>query len=749
MPIDDAYISSGSPAINYGSLTSLQVDGSPVRNFLIKFEVAGVNNRPVSQAVLRIFNIDASSVGGDFYPVSDNTWQEEAVTWNNAPTADTTLLASLGSVSTTNWYEVDLTSYITGDGTYSLRISSTATNGADYFSKEGTEPPQLVISVDNISPTATNTPGPSPTPTATNTPGPSPTPTATSTPTPQTSSNPFYASFSNSYLVGGVSYRDEDILLFDGSTWSMYFDGSDVGLSADVYAFNILDEDSILLAFNDLTVVGGKTFAPTDIARFDATSLGSTTSGSFSMYFNGIDVGLDLSAEEIDAMDILPDGTVLISTRGSATVPGLTGMSDEDIMAFTPTMLGDSTSGTWTLYFDGSDVGLGDLNDEDINAISVNSNGTIYISTFGNFDVAGISGSDEDVFICFPSSLGTITACIFSTTIYFDGSSWGVDVEDIHGIDLISTGPVPTLTPTQTSTPTFTPSPTYTPTPGPSLTPTQTPTITPTPDSVVFVGAGDISTCTNDHDEETAQLIDNIPGSVYALGDNVYQNGTLDEYNNCYDPTWGRFKDRTYPSIGNHEYQTPGAVGYYSYFGSNAGDPTEGYYSFDLGAWHIIVLNSNCGEVGGCDTNDPQGQWLQADLAANPSTCTLAMMHHPLYTSNGGGYSRVQSFWEVLHQAGTDIVLSGHQHNYERFALQDSNGMADPGRGIREFVVGTGGYSLFPSNWSQILPNSEVRASDTYGVLKLTLNPNSYNWEFVPIAGQTFTDSGTDFCVTP
>ncbi|MFN2263559.1 MAG: DNRLRE domain-containing protein [Anaerolineales bacterium] len=766
IPVDDATIASGSPLVNYGSETSLSVDNSPITHFLIKFYVSGVNKRPVTSAILRLYNIDPSTQGGDFYPVSDNSWQEETINWDNAPPAGTPALASLGSVSTTNWYEVDLTSFITGDGTYSLRISTTATNGADYFSKEGSESPQLLIAVDNTLPTATNTPGPSPTPTATNTPGPSPTPTATSTPIPQASNNPLYVSFSSTYVVGGVAYRDEDILSFDGSTWSMFFDGSDVGVGgADIYAFYILDQDSILMAFNNPMVLDGISFEPTDIALFDATELGSTTAGTFSMYFNGIDVGLDTTADYLDALDVLPDGRLLMSPRGSASIPGLTGVADEDILAFTPSSLGDTTSGSWALYFDGSDVGLGASNDGDINALDVDSNGAIYLSTLGDFSVGGISGADEDVFVCNPLSLGDTTACDFSPQIYFDGSTWGLDADDIHGIALPSGTQVPTQTPTSTptsgpsptptntATPTNTPTATSTPTPGPSPTPTNTatPTNTPTPTSTpsanteVFVGAGDIAGSSNDHDEETAQLIESIPGTVFTLGDNVYPDGTIDEYNTYYDETWGRFKNRTYPSVGNHEYQTPGAAGYFEYFGAAAGDPSEGYYSFDLGSWHIVVLNSNCSDVS-CDTNSPQGQWLQADLAANPSVCTLAIFHHPLFSSNSSS-TRGQSFWEILYQAGADIVLNGHVHNYERFGLQNPNGVADPGRGIREFIVGTGGRSH--ANSYNKAPNSEVFNSDTYGVLKLSLHQTSYDWEFVPIAGQTFVDFGSGVCVNP
>jgi hypothetical protein len=300
----------------------------------------------------------------------------------------------------------------------------------------------------------------------------------------------------------------------------------------------------------------------------------------------------------------------------------------------------------------------------------------------------------------------------------------------------------PTATPTNTGTPTNTP------TAGPSPTPTNTstPTSTPSGESVVFVGAGDIADCSGD-DEATAQLLDNIPGTVYTLGDNAYPSGTAAQYTNCYDPTWGRHKSRTHPTVGDNDYNTSGAVPYYNYFGAAAGNPNEGWYSYNLGSWHIIVLNSNCSEIGGCSPSSAQGQWLQADLAANSSACILAMHHDPYFSSKGGD-ADMQDFWDPLYQAGADIVLSGHRHMYERFAQQNPNGVADPGRGIRQFVVGTGGSGL-TSSPSSSAPNSQVRNNNTHGVLKLTLHANSYDWQFIPVAGQTFTDSGTTQCVTP
>ena len=258
----------------------------------------------------------------------------------------------------------------------------------------------------------------------------------------------------------------------------------------------------------------------------------------------------------------------------------------------------------------------------------------------------------------------------------------------------------------------------------------------------VLVGAGDISNCSRTQDEATAQLLDNISGTVFTLGDNVYPDGTASQFSDCYGPTWGRHKDRTKPVPGNHDYHVNGASAYYNYFGAAAGDPNKGYYSYNLGAWHIIALNSEVGYSAG----SAQEQWLKADLAANQSVCTLAYWHHPRFSSGQhGNNTRSQPFWEALYDAGADVVLSGHDHTYERFTPQNPNGQADADRGIREFVVGTGGAGLYP--FTSIQPNSQVRNNTTYGVLKLTLHATSYDWQFIPIAGQSFTDSGTGNCV--
>jgi hypothetical protein len=260
------------------------------------------------------------------------------------------------------------------------------------------------------------------------------------------------------------------------------------------------------------------------------------------------------------------------------------------------------------------------------------------------------------------------------------------------------------------------------------------------------VGAGDIATCDGDADARTAALLDGIPGTVFTLGDNAYRDGTAREFTRCYGPTWGGVRSRTRPVIGNHEYHTRDAAGFFGYFGAAAGPPGRGYYSYEAGSWHVVVLNSNCTSVaGGCGTGSPQQRWLAADLARG-ARCTVAMTHHPLFTSAATHppSTEIRPLVQTLYDAGVEVLLSGHNHVYERFAPQTPVGRRDTARGIRQFVVGTGGAGLYP--FGRPAPHSEVRDNETFGVLRLTLRPGSYRWDFIPVRGAEFTDTGSGTC---
>ena len=262
----------------------------------------------------------------------------------------------------------------------------------------------------------------------------------------------------------------------------------------------------------------------------------------------------------------------------------------------------------------------------------------------------------------------------------------------------------------------------------------------------VLVGAADIADCTKDGDSKTADLLDGIPGTVFAVGDLV-QDGTTDQFHDCYGPTWGRHFDRTMPAVGNREYETPGAMPYFDYFGAAAGEQGKGWYSYDFGTWHVVVLNSMC-HVIDCDEGSEQERWLRADLAAADAECIAAFWHHPRFTSgySRGGSSTTGALFEALYDHGADLLISGHTHFYERFARQDPRGRLDA-TGVRQFIAGTGGHA-FTAFHSVDTPaqHSEVRNNKTNGVLKLTLRAGDYDWQFVPVAGQSFTDAGTDTC---
>ena len=265
--------------------------------------------------------------------------------------------------------------------------------------------------------------------------------------------------------------------------------------------------------------------------------------------------------------------------------------------------------------------------------------------------------------------------------------------------------------------------------------------------SATLLAAGDIGSCTAAA-AATGALVARHRGTVATLGDNAYPNGTPDDFARCYDPVWGRVLSRTRPAAGNHDYLTPGAAGYFGYFGRRAGNPPRGYYTYRLRAWRAIVLNSNCDAVGGCGNGSPQEEWLRAILRAHRVRCTLAYWHHPRFsTGSHGDDVSSDAFWRDLYAAGADVVLTAHDHDYERFAPIGATGVVDQRYGVREFVVGTGGGELHPFFSDD--PALRARENTVFGVLRLVLRPRGYSWRFLPAAGGTFHDGGTARCHAP
>ncbi|HKO32769.1 MAG TPA: metallophosphoesterase [Candidatus Limnocylindria bacterium] len=256
------------------------------------------------------------------------------------------------------------------------------------------------------------------------------------------------------------------------------------------------------------------------------------------------------------------------------------------------------------------------------------------------------------------------------------------------------------------------------------------------PEPQVLLAVGDVATCESGADDAVAALASRLPGTIALLGDTVYDDGSTPEFRECFDPSWGQMRSRIRPAVGNHEYHTDAASGFFTYFGDAAGEAGKGWYSYDLGAWHVVVLNSNCGEDVECWSGTEQYAWLQSDLASFHGDCLLAYWHHPRWSSGRHGNSNwVGPFWDAIRDAGGDIVLSGHDHTYERVSVD----------GVREFVVGTGGKSHYPFTRSP-LPGTEARNDSTYGLLWLALGERTYQWQFLGLGDTGFADAGSGEC---
>jgi hypothetical protein len=643
----DAKVQQNSPNTNAGTSTDLEVINANNRSVesYLRFTVSGVAGT-IQTAVLRVYcTTDATKNGPPAYTTA-SSWSETGITWNNRPARTSGATDNKGSISTSTWVSYTVTPLLTGNGTYSFVLGGDSNDNVVFSSREGSNPPQLVVTFATNTPTATAAASPTRTPTRTPTQssGPTPTRTATSAFTPtrtptavntQAGGTSTFTSIADSYVDSSnasVNYGTATQIRVDGSpTVRSYLRFNIQGLSGTVTSATLrVYANSALSAGYDAYRVSDNTWTETGITYNNAPAFGSVIGSS-----------------------------------------------------------GSISANTWT---------------------SVNI--TSYITGNGTYNLG----------------LGTSNSTALSLASREAGANAPQIVIQTQG----GTAPTATRTPTAGSSPTATRTPTRTPTSASS--PTRTPTASA--GDPVFAGAGDISSCSNNNDEATAKLLDGISGTVFTAGDNAYDSGTITEYTNCYDPTWGRHKSRTKPVPGNHEYNTSGASGYFQYFNN-----PPAYYAYNLGAWRIYALNSEIDT----SASGAQGSWLQSDLAANPKQCVLAYWHKPRWSSGTthGSDSGLQALWQILYNAGADVVINGHEHNYERFAQMNASG-ATVSQGLREFVVGTGGIGHY--GFGSALSSSQLRNSTTFGVLKLTLHSNSYDWQFVPIAGSTFTDSGTTAC---
>jgi calcineurin-like phosphoesterase family protein len=805
----DAQVNESSPSANYGNSTYLQVDGAsdPDVESFIRFTVTGMSGT-IQNARLRVYDTTNGSTNGPAVYATGTSWTETGITWNNRPTRLSGALDNKGSISTSTWVEYDVTSWVQGNGMFSFVLAADSTDGVTFSSRQGAQPPQLMITLsDSLTstsgPNATDTSTPSITSTNSATPSSTNTPASTTTLTFITNTDA-YVNQSNP----STNYGSATALQVDGASdpdIESFIRFTVTGISGTIQSARLRVFDTTNGSTNGPAVYStGISWIETGITwnnRPARTSGAADNKGSIStntwveydvmslVAGNGT-FSFVLAADSTDGVTFSsrqgsqPPQLVITLTGSSTITPSFTA-TETATSSITPT---DTATATSTLSSTPTST------QGPITSLTFITNADAYVNqsnpstNYGNattLQVDGASDPDVEGFMRFVVTgiSGTVQSArlrVFTTTngstngpaVYSTGTSWietsitwnnrpartssvldnkgGISTNtwvEYNVTSLVagngtfsfvlaadSTDAV-TFSSRQGSQPpqlviTFISDVTLTPTP------TLTPTSTLSADDVIFVGAGDIASCDNNNDELTAQLLDAIPGTVFTLGDNVYDNGTFTQYTNCYDPTWGRHKSRTKPIPGNHEYNTSGAAGYFQYFNN-----IPAYYAYNLGNWRIYALNS---EID-VSASSPQVAWLQEDLAANPSQCVLAYWHKPRWSSGSthGSDINYQTLWQILYEAGAELVLTGHEHNYERFAEMNASGVAVL-PGLREFVVGTGGRSHY--SFGTILPASQVRDSSTYGVLKLILHTNGYDWQFIPVAGSTFTDSGSTDC---
>jgi calcineurin-like phosphoesterase family protein len=692
----DAQVEENNPDSNTGTSSDLEVINANNRSIesYLRFTVSGTSGT-IQNALLRVHSTTDSTRDGPEIYGSGSTWTETGITWNNRPALTSGAVDNKGSISKNTWVEYNVTALVTGNGTYSFVLAGDSNDNVIFSSREGSNPPQLVVTFNSstntpaVTQTSISTPTRTPTRTATLPSG--STPTNTRTPTPTQPSGP-------------TPTRTPTIALSATATFTRT-----PTAAGGTFTFTSIS-DSYVESSNPSTNYGSATQIRVDgspdvrsYLRFNVQGLsGAVISATLRVYANSaVTAGYD--AHSVSDNTWTESG---ITYNNAPPVGSVLGSS------------GNVNSNTWT---------------------SVNV--TSYITGNGTYNLGLTTSSSTALSLASREAGANAPQLVIQT---------GGGPAPTATRTPTSAGPTqtPTRTPTSASNPTQTPTrtPTRTPTSAsnPTATPTRTPTRTPTlaatatssAGDAVLVGAGDISTCSNNNDEATAKLLDGISGTVFNAGDNAYDSGTLSEYTNCYGPTWGRHKARTKPSPGNHEYQTSGASGYFQYFNNPAA-----YYAYNLGAWRIYSLNSEIDT----SASGAQGSWLQSDLAANPRACVLAYWHKPRWSSGSthGSDSGMQALWQILYNAGAEVVINGHEHNYERFAQMNATG-STVSQGLREFVVGTGGVGNY--GFGSALSSSQVRNSSTFGVLKLTLHSGSYDWQFVPIAGSTFTDSGSANC---
>lgn len=714
-PVADAWVNSTAPDKVSGTGYELQVDGSPVQIAYFNFNLSALAGTVISATLKLSVTSNGSVDGGSVSTVSDTSWTETTLTYNNRP-AISAPIVSIGAAPANQAVTVDVTSAVTSSGMLGLAVASTNGDGVSYASRENSLPPLLTVTVGTSTPTstATNTATATSTTTATSTSTATPTTTATATTT---------ATSTTTATATTTATSTPTATATDTATPTATATATNTATSTPT---------TTATSTPSPTPTGTPTSTQTFIFRptadaFANSSAPDTVSGT------GFEIPVDGSPDRLDYMTF--------------NVTGLTGTIISATLKLTT---------TWDGSVDGGSIGKVLDTSWTESTLTYNNRPAISPPSVSVGSIAPYQSVTKDVTAAITGN-GPAGFAISSTNS--DGVTYASRENTTPPVLTIVTGVFGTPTPTPTATATGTATGTATATATATATDTPTPTATPFSGPVIaaagdiscdptsthyFNGLGDPTHC---QQMATSNLLNNMqPTAVLTLGDNQYTQNTLAQFQAVFDGTWGRLKSIIHPAVGNHEYMTANAAGYFTYFGAAAGDPSTGYYSYDIGSWHVITLNSECTQIGGCNTGSPEEVWLKNDLATHSNQCTIAVWHEPEFDSGPNGSGTVYlNFWNDLYRGGADIILNGHSHLYERFAPQTPTGTLDTAHGIVQFTVGTGGEDL--DTFHTVRPNSMARDSNDFGVLQLTLGDGGYNWQFVTIPGSSgFTDSGSASC---
>jgi hypothetical protein len=703
----DSYVNQKFPKTNYGTRPTMEAAGSPVERGYVRFSVTGLAGT-VSRATLRLYATAGSSVGFSVRGVTDNTWAETTITYNNAPAASPTITSSSGSFGT-GWVSLDVTSLVSGNGVVSFALTSTAAKVVSLATREkgAAYAPQLVVEVTV----------------------PDSSPVNSSPPT-----------ISGSAVAGQT-------LTANPGTWS--------GTQPISYTYQWRRCDSTGAGCNDVTGATAQSFGLT------AADVGSTMRVAVTAS-NSAGSSNAASAPTAVVVQLVPPANSSPPTISGSAVAGQTLTANPGTWSGTQPI---SYTYQWRRC-DSTGAGCNDVTGATaqsygLTAADVGSTMRVAVTASNSVGTSTAASSPTLVVEAVPptnTSPPTITGTAqVNQTLTSDPGIWSGTQPIAYAFQWLrcdaSGGSCSSIVGATATTYAVSPADvgstiavavTASNSAGSATaTSAQTAVVSAAPASLVIAAAGDLCSSSIGDCAAAANLLDSInPTAVLTLGDNAYQDGTLSEYNLEYKPYWGRQDAKVYPSPGNHDFHTANAQGYLDYFGARAPGL---WYSYDLGTWHVISL---AGDVGvSASAGSPQETFLKNDLAAHPAQCILAYWHEPRFSSGTthGSDSGVSALWKDLYAAHADLILNGHEHNYERFAKQDPNEVADP-NGIREIISGTGGADEGVYPFGTPIANSEVRNTGTPGVLKVTLHPGSYDWQFVPIAGASFTDAGSDVC---